>query len=430
MGADGLLQRRNRVFGAAAPLFYEHPLQLVRGEGVWLYDNDGRRYLDVYNNVPTVGHCHPHVVDAIARQAAALNVHSRYLHEGSVAYAERLLSKFDASLSMVMFTCTGSEANEVALRMARSHTGRNGIICSNLTYHGNTAALDEMATLFHGGESTSPYVRAVRFPDAYRPHYELDGEALADAYAAEVSAAIDAFEMNGIGFAGMLVCPIFANEGLPCVPETYLEKVAKIVREAGGLLIFDEVQSGFGRTGSMWGHEAVGIVPDLVTLGKPMGNGHPLAGVVGRADLINGFRERVMYFNTFGGNQVACAAGMAVLDVIEGEGLVDNAADVGAYVMRGLRELQEKHLLIGDVRGRGLFFGVELVTSRDTKIPATWQSRRLVNLMKERGVLISRIGPHDNVLKLRPPLCFSRENADLMLRTLDACLGMVGGERG
>lgn len=428
MSVNELLERRNRVFGAAAPLFYEHPVQVVRGEGVWLHGNDGRRYLDVYNNVPTVGHCHPHVVAAIARQAAELNVHSRYLHEASVAYAERLVAKFDASLSMVMFTCTGSEANEVALRIARSRTGRRGIICSNLTYHGNTAALDDMATLFHGGKSTSPDVRAVPYPDSYRPHYDLDGEALAQAYAAEVKVAIDAFETQGIGFAGMLICPIFANEGLPRVPEAYLKKVARMVREAGGLLIFDEVQSGFGRTGSMWGHEAVGIVPDLVTLGKPMGNGHPLAAVVGRPDLINGFRERVMYFNTFGGNQVACAAGMAVLDVIEQENLLGNAADVGAYLMRGLRGLQEKHLLIGDVRGIGLFFGVELVTSRATKTPATEQSRRLINLMKDRGVLISRIGPHDNVLKLRPPLCFSRENADLLLLTLDACLGIVAGE--
>ncbi len=428
MNDNKLLERRNRVFGARAPLFYEHPLHIVRGEGVWLYDNEGKRYLDVYNNVPTVGHCHPDVASAIAHQAATLNVHSRYLHEGTVAYAERLISTFDASLSMVMFTCTGSEANEVALRIARSHTGRKGIICSNLTYHGNTAAVDELATLFHGGQSTSPNVRAVRFPDSYRPHYNLDGEALAEAYAAEVKAAIDAFETEGIGFAGMLICPIFANEGLPNVPEGYLKKVAKMVRDAGGLLIFDEVQSGFGRSGKMWGHETAGIVPDVVTLGKPMGNGHPLAGVVGRADLINGFRERVMYFNTFAGNQVACAAGMAVLDVIEHESLVSNAADVGAYVMGGLRGLQEKHRLMGDVRGLGLFFGVELVTSRDKKTPATAQARRLVNLMKDRGVLISSIGLHDNVLKLRPPLCFSRENADLLLQTLDICLGIVTGD--
>lgn len=428
MNENALLERRNRVFGANAPLFYKQPVQVVRGEGVWLYGSDGKRYLDVYNNVPTVGHCHPHVAAAIAQQAATLNVHSRYLHERSVAYAERLISKFDASLSMVMFTCTGSEANEVALRIARSHSGHKGIICSNLTYHGNTAALDEMATLFHDGQPTSPNVRAVRFPDSYRPHYDLDGEALAEAYAAEVKAAIDAFETEGIGFAGMLICPVFANEGLPNVPEGYLKKVAEIVREAGGLLIFDEVQAGFGRTAKMWGHETVGIVPDIVTLGKPMGNGHPIAGVVGRADLINGFRERVMYFNTFAGNQVACAAGMAVLDVIDDESLLSNVVDVGAYVMSGLRGLQEKYMLIGDVRGLGLFFGLELVTSRDKKTPATEQARRLINLMKDHGVLISNIGPHDNVLKLRPPLCFSRENADLLLQTLDTCLGIVAGD--
>jgi 4-aminobutyrate aminotransferase-like enzyme len=420
-----LLQRRARLLGAGAPLFYDEPVHIVRGEGVWLYDAGGRRYLDCYNNVPHVGHCHPHVVEAISRQAATLNVHTRYLHELILDYAERLSGLFDPSLSSVIFVCTGSEANDIALRIARMSTGGQGIICTNNTYHGNTAAVDELSTLFQGGESHSPRVRAVPFPDSYRPLRGLSGEALADAYADEVQRAIAAFAASNVPFAGMLMCPIFANEGLPSVPPAFLAKAVAHVRAAGGLFIADEVQAGFGRTGVMWGHQVAGVVPDIVTLGKPMGNGHPLAAIVTRADLLNRFRDRVMYFNTFGGNPVSCAAGMAVLDVMEKEKLMDNARDIGGYIHAGLQRLRQKHGLIGDVRGQGLWIGVELVRDRTTREPATEEAKRASNMMKDLGILIGRIGKFDNVLKLRPPLCISRDNADQALATLDEVLTVL-----
>jgi len=425
MNDQQLIARRTRLLGAKAPLFYEQPLQIVRGEGVWLFGADGKRYLDVYNNVPVVGHCHPDVVAALAKQAATLNVHTRYLHETILTYGEQLTASLDESLSMVFFTCTGSEANEVALRIARSCTGKMGIICTDATYHGNTTAVDELSTLMYDGKTTSSNVRAVPFPDSYRPLAGLSGEALADAYADAVKAAIDQFNEQGIGFAGMLICPIFANEGLPNIPPTYLEKALKHVRDAGGLYISDQVQSGFGRTGRMWGHEISGITPDIITLGKPMGNGHPLAGAITRTDLADEFRDRVMYFNTFGGNPVSCAVGLAVLEVIEREQLVNNAREVGAYVAAGLHKLQDNYDLIGDVRGHGLFFGAELVLDRQARTPAPLETRRIVNQMKDRGILLSNIGVHDNILKMRPPLTFSRDHADLLLSTLDDILAKV-----
>ena len=418
-----LLERRYRLLGARAPLFYNEPLHIVRGEGVWLYDADGKKYLDVYNNVPNVGHCHPHVVEALYKQSQTLNVHNRYLHELVVDYAERLTALHDDPLSMAFIVCTGSEANEIALRMARQATGKLGIICTNCAYHGNTTAVDELATGLYGGATPSPNVKAVPFPESYRPLDGLTGEALATAYSDKVKQAIDEFEEEGIGFAGILICPIFSGEGLPDVPPGYMEQAMDHVRAAGGLYIADEVQAGFARSGEkMWGYQLSGVTPDIVTMGKPMGNGHPVAGVVARADLVNGFREQVMYFNTFGGNPVQCAVGMAVLDVIEQESLQENALVVGEYIRDGLRALQSEHELIGDVRGHGLFNGVELVTDREAKTPATAEVRKIINAMKDKGVLINYIGMYGNVLKMRPPLPFSKDNADLLLSVLNDVL--------
>ncbi|MGI9294439.1 MAG: aspartate aminotransferase family protein [Pseudomonadales bacterium] len=418
-----LLQRRYAVIGKNSPLFYEQPLHLVRGEGVWVYDADGRKYLDVYNNVPCVGHCHPHVVESIARQLGTLNLHTRYLHENIVEYAERLTAKFDDSLSMAMLACTGSEANEIALRMARQHTGQQGIIVTDFAYHGNTEAVAELGTSFMPEAQTTRRVKSFPIPDSYVGLDGVAAESLADTYAEHVKAAIDAFQAEGIGLAGMLICPDFANEGLLNVPPGFIEKAMTHVRNAGGLYIADEVQGGFGRTGHQWwSHEAEGVTPDIVTLGKPMGNGHPISGVVARADLIEQFGEWGMYFNTFGGNPVSCAAGMAVLDVLEQEKLLDNAVKVGAYVASGLRNLQEQHEVFGDVRDKGLFFAVELVSDRQSKAPATDIATDLINRMCRKGVLISRIGRHDNVLKMRPPMPFSEQNADLLLGTLGECL--------
>ena len=420
---DALLERRFRVLGPKAPLFYERPLHLVRGEDVWLWDDEGRRYLDAYNNVPHVGHCHPHVVEAIARQSALLNIHTRYLHEGIVAYAERLIATFDPSLSMLMLACTGSEANELALRIANVTTGGAGVICTNFAYHGNTKAVAQISTVFPPPEGFGPHIRAIPPPDAYRGLRGLTGDALEDAYVSEVRLAIESLQANGIQLAAMLICTLFSSEGLPNVPPGFMRRVVELVHNAGGLYIADEVQGGFGRTGRyMWGHEQYSVVPDLVTLGKPMGNGHPISGVVGRADLIQKFTDRTMYFNTFAGNPVSCAAANAVLDVLEREQLQANARIVGDYVVAGLQRLASRHPIIGDVRGKGMFFAVELVSDRGTREPATAEAQRIINAMRENGVLISRIGPHDNVLKIRPPMPFAQAHADLLLDTLDRVL--------
>ncbi len=422
---SSLLQRRNQLVGEQAPLFYDEPLTLVKAEGVWLNDAEGKRYLDVYNNVPNVGHCHPHVVAALHHQASQINVHSRYLHPTLVEYGERLTASFDSSLSMFFPTCSGSEANELALRMTRQHTGNMGIICSNATYHGNTTAVDELATLFNGGKAKGPNVKAVAFPDNYRPLNDLSGEALAQAYIEQVKEAIAELQDSEAGFAGLLFCPIFANEGLPDVPVNYMKQVAKLVHDAGGLLIFDEVQSGFGRTGDMWAFQHINVVPDIVVLGKPMGNGHPLAGLVCSQELGREFRSQVMYFNTFAGNPVSCAVGNAVLDVIENEHLLSNCQAVGNYIKQTLQEMSTQHEVIGDIRGTGLFFGVELVQDRQSKTPAPAAAAYIVNRMKERGVLISKIGVYDNILKMRPPICFKREHADILLTELDQVLHEV-----
>jgi 4-aminobutyrate aminotransferase-like enzyme len=416
---QALLERRERLLGPGNPLFYDEPVHLVRGEGVWLYDADGKRYLDCYNNVPCVGHCHPRVVEALCAQAGTLNTHTRYLHGNILDYAENLLAKFDPTLDRVAIACTGSEANDLALRIARVNTGGEGFICTNATYHGNTTAVSQLNSIFEPVGGYGDHIRMVPWPDAYRSLDGLEGDALADAYADTVRDAIEDFRKAGIGFAGMLICPIFANEGLPNVPAGYMEKAVGHVREAGGLYIADEVQAGFGRTGRWWGYEQSGVVPDIVTLGKPMGGGHPISGVVARGELLDNYRRHEMYFNTFGGNPVSCAVAMAVLDVIDDEGLVENAAEVGEYVLQGFKDLQSRHEMIGDVRGSGLFFGMDLVSDRETKAPAADEARRIVNGMRDKGILMSKIGEHDNVLKLRPPLCFSRENADVLIETLD-----------
>ncbi|MSR15992.1 MAG: aspartate aminotransferase family protein [Gammaproteobacteria bacterium] len=406
----------------ASPLFYDEPLHLVRGEGVYLYASDGRRYLDCYNNIPAVGHCNAQVVQAIARQASTLNVHSRYVSDNVVEYAERLLGTFGAELDQMIFTCTGSEANDQALRMARMLGRGKGMICTDYTYHGNTEAVSQVSPLFHRARQYFTEVRTIPFPDSYRPLDGLSGDALADAYVAKVQGAIDSFEQAGIGLAGMILCSIFANEGLPTVPPGFLEKATNLIRKAGGLVIADEVQAGFGRTGKMWGHDLMGFAPDIVTLGKPMGNGYPVAALVSRAELLDAFRDKVFYFNTFAGAPVAAAAAGAVLDVIEQQHLLDNARRVGDYIRDGFKRLATRHPLMGDIRGVGLWVGVELVRDRGSKTPATADTAQLVNLLKESGVLISRIGPYDNVLKIRPPLIFSREHADELLDAVDSCI--------
>lgn len=420
---QALLARREKLLGKNTSIFYENPVHLVRGEGVWLWDADGKRYLDCYNNVPHVGHCHPYVVDAICRQASTLNTHTRYLHEGILNYVERLLGYFDDSLDAAILTCTGSEANDIALRMAQAVTGKTGVIATDFTYHGNTTAVSQLSTRMPPVGGYGGHVRHVSAPDSYRPLGGVAGEPFAAAFTAEVEKAIRSLDESGHGFSALIVDPFFANEGFPDLPKGFLTGAAEAVRKAGGLLIADEVQPGFGRTGdNMWGHQHAGIVPDVVTLGKPMGNGHPIAGVVAGSETLNAFRKAFRYFNTFGGNPVSCAAGMAVLEVLEDEKLVENAKNVGKYAKDGLVRLAQKHSVIGDVRGSGLFFGAELVLDRAEKTPAPELATRLINEMRKRGVLMGKLGIHQCATKIRPPMPFTTENADLLIGTLDDVL--------
>ncbi len=424
---QSLLERRRRLLGPNVSTFYDEPVHLVRGEGVWVWDADGRRYLDCYNNVPHVGHCHPRVVEAICRQAATLNTHTRYLHETILDYVERLTATFDAPLSTALLTCTGSEANDIALRMAEAVTGKRGIIATDHTYHGNTSIVSQLSRTNIPETGDSSHVRFVPAPDSYRPLDGEAGKAHAESFAREVSKTIDDLERSASGFAGIILCPAFLNEGFPTLEPGWLGPTLDVVRKAGGLFIADEVQPGFGRNGErFWGHQRIGVQPDIVTLGKPMGNGHPIAGLVTSPDIMGAFRRSMRYFNTFGGNPVSCAAALAVLDVLEEEGLQESARVVGAYARDGLRRLADRHECIGDVRGYGLFFGAELVTNRETKNPATEFANTVANEMRRRGILLNRLGICYNTLKIRPPMPFSKANADVLLETLDEVLSDLG----
>jgi 4-aminobutyrate aminotransferase-like enzyme len=418
-----LLDRRARLLGPSVQTFYEEPVHIVKGEGVWLWDADGKRYLDCYNNVPHVGHCHPRVVEAIARQAAILNTHTRYLHETLLDYIEQLTALFDPSLSTVALTCTGSEANDIALRIAQAVTGKTGLIATNHTYHGNTAAVSMLSRTNEpkgGAPSNYAFVPA---PDSYRPLGGIAGKPHAEAFAAEVQHTIKRLEEQGHGFAALVICPYFANEGFPDLDNDWLLPTVKVVKQAGGLLIADEVQPGFGRLGShMWCHQRMGFVPDVVTLGKSMANGHPVGAAITSLENMTAFRKSFRYFNTFGGNPVSAAAAMATLQVLQDEGLMENAATVGAYAKTGMQELAKRHPVIGDVRGCGLFMGAEFVTDREKKTPAAAFTKRVVNDMRNRGVLLNFLGVHYNALKIRPPMPFSKENADQFLNTLDEVL--------
>ena len=419
---ENLLTRRQKLLGTTYQLFYDDPVHIVRGEGVWLYDASGRKYLDMYNNVPHVGHCHPHVVDAICEQARTLNTHTRYLHENILNYAERLVDKFPAALDTTMFCCTGSEASELALRIARTATGGTGVIVTDFAYHGNSQACDDIDSEENPLDALPDHVATVPTPDCYRGEHR--GEDAGERYAEYIRDALELLDSRGIKPAAFFVDTIMSSGGVMVPPPAYLSTAAAIVREAGALFIADEVQPGFGRTGKhFWGFEVDDFVPDIVTLGKPMGNGHPIAGVVVQRELVAGLAKSSGYFNTFGGNPVSCAAASAVLDVIEDEGLQQNALEVGQHLVDGLWKLAEKHECIGDVRGTGLFLGLELVSDRERRTPAIELTSMVVNDLRNRGVLTGTTGTHDNLVKLRSPMVLSRDDADYMLGILDESLG-------
>jgi 4-aminobutyrate aminotransferase-like enzyme len=411
---ESMLERRARLMGPNVPTFYRTPVHLVKGQGVWVWDSAGNRYLDCYNNVPHVGHCHPRVVQAICDQAGTLNTHTRYLHDGVLNYIERLTATFGDGISQAIMTCTGSEANDIALRMAQAATGKTGIIATDATYHGNTMAVSQLSTRKPPIGGRWPNVRLVTAPDSLkRP--DPDGSI----FAGHVAQAIRELDQAGFGCSGILLCPMFANEGLPKLAKGWLDKTVAAIRAAGGIVIADEVQPGFGRAGShFWGHEKLGFAPDVVVMGKPMANGHPVGAVATRPDVMAAFRNAFSYFNTFGGNPVSAAAALAVLDVIRDEGLQDNAARVSAHVAARMADL--RHPLLRDTRSNGLFFGAEFILDDGT--PATRFCADLVENMVGRGVLMNVIGAGRNILKIRPPLPFSFENADYLMDRLEAAL--------
>lgn len=414
---------RARLMGPNVSTFYDEPINFVKGSGVWLWDADGRKYLDCYNNVPHVGHCNERVVEAIYKQASTLNTHTRYLHDGVLDYIDRLTATMAKSLDTAILTCTGSEANDVALRMAEAVTGKRGIIATDATYHGNTSLVSQLSrsNVPTVGFGLDQYFRFVDAPDSYR-NPDPDGTTFAQSVADQIAA----HEEAGTGFAALVVCPYFLNEGFPDNSDGWLKPTADVVRKAGGLLICDEVQSGFGRTGThFWAHEKMGIVPDVVVLGKPMANGHPVGGIVANRDILKAFQEGYRYFNTFGGNPVSCAAAMAVLDEMDDKNLQANANTVGSHARTRLDALQAKHEVIGDVRGSGLIFGAELVLDRNSKTPASAFTNLVINAMRDHGIIHSKLGRHKNTLKIRPPMPFSLENTDLLFDTLDHVLSDI-----
>jgi 4-aminobutyrate aminotransferase-like enzyme len=419
-GEEPIRDRRRRLLGPTYSLFYDEPVHPVRGEGVWLHAADGTRYLDCYNNVVSVGHCHPHVVAALSRQAARLNTHTRYLDDTVLDLAERLIATAPSHLGHALFTCTGSEANDLALRIAEHATGGSGAIVTAFAYHGNTRATAALSPAAGGLAALGESNVAIPAPDTFR-----DGGAAAVRFLDNLETAIERLRERGRRPAALILDASFSSDGIFVPAPELLSEAAAIIRSAGGLMIADEVQAGFGRLGrSMWGFEHYGYAPDIVTMGKPMGDGHPVAGLMVRPDLVKGFGAKEGYFNTFGGNPVTAAVGLAVLEVIDGEGLIANAGQVGAYLRQRLDGLRGRHAAIADVRGMGLYCGVEIAGTADE---ARRRAAAIVNGLRRRRVLIGACGPDGNVLKIRPPLPFAAEHADRLVEALDAVLSQPDG---
>lgn len=420
------LERRGALLGKNLSISYERPLKIVRGWMQYLYDDTGRAYLDVYNNVPLVGHSHPRVVRAAQEQLALLNTNTRYLHDNVNQYAERLTLKLPEPLRVCFFVNSGSEANELALRLARTHTGREDVIALEQAYHGHTNTLIDISPYkFNGlgGRGKKAWVHVAPLADDYRGLYRREDKEAGAKYARHVAEILERARGEGRGVAAYIAETLPSVGGQIVFPPGYLREVYKHVRAAGGICIADEVQMGFGRLGThFWGFETQGVVPDIAVLGKPIGNAFPLAAVVTTKEIATSFANGMEFFSTFGGNPVACAAGLAVLDVLEEEKLQENALRVGNYLKNSLHALQEKHALVGDVRGTGLFLGVDLVLDRTTRGPAPLQASYVVNRLRECGVLTGTDGPYHNVIKLRPPLVFTEKDADLFVSTLDTIL--------
>ncbi|MDG5497503.1 aspartate aminotransferase family protein [Niveispirillum sp. BGYR6] len=402
--SQDLLTRRQKVMAPSYRLFYEEPVEVVRAEGVWLYGPQGERYLDFYNNVPVVGHSHPYVVERLHAQALTLNTHTRYLTAPPVELAERLLATMPSALGSVIFTCTGSEANDLAIRMSRFATGRRGVIVTDAAYHGTSDLLSGMSPVT--GLPTGPDVYTIHMPEAFdRP--EQFGDL--------VQGAIARMKADGVAPAALLVDTIFGSDGVVADPAGFLASGVAAIHAAGGLFIADEVQPGFGRTGEgMWGFQRHGVVPDIVTMGKPMGNGHPVASLVTKREIADEFVRYQRYFNTFGGNTVSCAVALAVLDVIEREQLIAHAAEVGAQLKAGLQALAQRHPIMQNVRGAGLFMSATMASGS--------VAGRVLNSLRRKGVLIGLAGRGNVSLKIRPPLVITKDEVTYLLDALDQVL--------
>jgi 4-aminobutyrate aminotransferase-like enzyme len=421
-----ILAGRRKHMGHNQSISYRQPLKIVRGWKQYLFDDAGRKYLDAYNNVAHVGHNHPRVVAAAQRQLAILNTNTRYLHDNIIRYAEKLTSLFDPSLSVCFFVNSGSEANELALRLARTYTNQRDMIVLEAAYHGNTNTLIDISPYKHngpGGKGAPSWVHAAPIPDEYRGTYKRNDPQAGAKYARHVLEIIEKLKQKGSGLAGFIAESLPSVGGQIVMPSGYLADAYRYVRESGGVCIVDEVQTGFGRIGThFWGFEAQGVVPDIVVLGKPIGNGHPLGAVITTRPIADAFNSGMEYFSTFGGNPVSCAVGLEVLNVVQDEHLQEHALRVGNCMLDGLRPLVDRYPIVGDVRGSGLFLGVELVRDQETLEPAAEEASFIVNRMRERGILAGTDGPYHNVVKIRPPMPFDQQNAEFLVNVIDAML--------
>jgi 4-aminobutyrate aminotransferase-like enzyme/Ser/Thr protein kinase RdoA (MazF antagonist) len=425
-GSEILEQRRARIGGNLSISYRRNPLTITRARGQYLFDENGQRFLDCYNNVPHVGHTHPHVVRAAMAQLTTLNTNTRYLHETLVKYAERLTAKLPSNLSVCYFVSSGSEATELALRLARAYTGAKDLIVSDHAYHGHTTTLIDISPYKAegpGGFGLPDWVHKVAVADVYRGEFKRSDKDAGLKYARLLEPILERIRALGRTLSGFVIESIPSVGGQIVLPDGYLHEVYRLVRVAGGVCIADEVQTGFGRIGShFWGFESQGVIPDIVAMGKPIGNGYPLAAVVTTPEIAASFNNGMEYFATFGGNPVSCAVGMAVLDVLEQENLQSHALELGNHLMDGLRQLKTSHSIIGDVRGLGLFNGLEFVTDHGTLEPAAKQADYVVERLRERGILAGTDGPYHNVLKLRGPMVITKTDVNFFLETLDQIL--------
>jgi 4-aminobutyrate aminotransferase-like enzyme/Ser/Thr protein kinase RdoA (MazF antagonist) len=427
LGLEEARRARRARIGGSVRLAYREPLKIVRGWMQYLYDEQGRRFLDAYNNVPHVGHCHPDIVRAAEQQMRVLNTNTRYLHDNLARFADRLIQTLPSPLSVCYFVNSGSEANDVALRLARAHTRRRDVVVLDAAYHGITTTLIDISPYKFagpGGGGRAPWVHVAPQPDLFRGAYRAGDASAPHRYAADLAAVVERAGQQGPGVAAFIAetCPSVAGQII--LPDGYLAEAYAHVRAVGGVCIADEVQTAYGRMGThFYAFQVHDVVPDIVVLGKPIGNGYPLGAVVTTPEIAASFDNGMEFFSTFGGSTVSCAVGLAVLDVVQCEQLQAHADRVGRHLLRRLNALWPRHPLIGDVRGSGLFLGVELVTDPETRRPARAEAEYVVNRLREEGILIGTDGPAHNVLKIRPPMPFSAEDADQLASSLDRVLG-------